>query len=311
MKNQTLATEFILLGFSKDLSINLTLFVLFFLIYVITVIGNCLIILMIVINPRLHTPMYFFICKLSFIDLCNSSSAIPKMLMDLLTTQPTVSLVACLSQVNVLLLIGTMECQLLVLMAYDRCLAICLPLRYSILMRWSMCHILIALIYLFSFLVILLPSLLMPVALCYPNQINHFMCESIAVLHLSCDKNYIKELVIFLLSFMTILLPFAFIIMSYVCIIISVLKIRSAGRAKAFSTCTSHVTVVAMYFGTGMVTYLGPTQDKSSNQGKYVSIFYVIIAPLLNPIIYSLNNREVKKTFKKLLLKCHFPFNSN
>ncbi|XP_075717748.1 olfactory receptor 2A7-like [Rhinoderma darwinii] len=301
MKNKTLATEFILVGFSDDLMINLILFVLFLIIYVFTVIGNVLIIHIIILNTKLHTPMYFFISKLSFIDLCNSCFATPKMLMDLLSTQRTISLVACLAQVNILLLIGTTECLLLVLMAYDRCLAICLPLQYQVLMKWNICHRLTALIWIFSFLIIILPSFLMPVALCNPNQINHFMCESLAVLHLSCDRNYDKERAIFLLSFITILLPFSFIIMSYVCIIYSVLKIHSVGRAKAFSTCTSHVTVVAMYFGTGMVTYLGPSQDKSSNQGKYVSIFYVIIAPFLNPLIYSLNNREVKKTFTKLL----------
>ncbi|KAG9466682.1 hypothetical protein GDO78_016285 [Eleutherodactylus coqui] len=304
MKNKTLATEFILLGFSKDHTINSILFVLFFLIYVITIIGNSLIILVIIINPIMHTPMYFFITKLSIIDLCNSSSAVPKMLMNLLSTQRTISLLACLTQLHFLLLIGTSECFLLVLMAYDRCLAICLPLHYPVIMKWSMCHILAALIWIFSLLVIIFPSLLMPVALCYPNQINHFMCESIAVLHLSCDKNYMKELVIFLLSFITILLPFAFIITSYLCIIHAVLKIKSSGRAKAFSTCTSHVSVVAMYFGTGMVTYLGPLQKKSSNQGKHVSIFYVIIAPLLNPLVYSLNNRDVKKALTKLLSKC-------
>ncbi|KAM3931053.1 olfactory receptor 2A7-like [Leptodactylus fuscus] len=301
MKNKTLATEFILLGFSKDLGINVILFVLFFLIYVMTILLNGLIIHIVVLNPQLHTPMYYFISKLSFIDLCNSSSAVPKMLVDLFSTRRTISLAACLTQVNVLLLIGSTECFLLVLMAYDRFLAICLPLHYPVLMRWSMCHRLTALIWVFSVLVIILPSFLMPVSLCYPNQINHFMCESLAVLHLSCDKNYVKEFVIFLLSFITILLPFTFIIVSYTCIIISVLKIRAAGRAKAFSTCTSHVTVVAMYFGTGMVTYLGPSQEKSSNQGKYVSIFYVIIAPLLNPLIYSLNNGEVKKKTQKLL----------
>ncbi|XP_072000328.1 olfactory receptor 2A12-like [Engystomops pustulosus] len=300
MKNKTLAYEFILLGFSEDVDINLFLFVLFFLIYVMTIIVNGLIIHVVITNPRLHTPMYYFISKLSFIDLCNSSSAVPKMLVDLLSAEKTISLMACLVQVNMLLLIGSTECLLLVLMAYDRCLAICLPLHYPVLMRWSVCHRLTALIWIFSFVAIMLPLLLMPVALCYPNQINHFMCESLAVLNLSCDRNYTKERVIFSLSFVTILFPFAFIIISYICIIFSVLKIKAAGRAKAFSTCTSHVTVVAMYFGTGMATYLGPPQEKSSSRGKYVSIFYIIIAPFLNPLIYSVNNGEVKKTIKRL-----------
>nr|DBA25547.1 TPA: hypothetical protein GDO54_009923 [Pyxicephalus adspersus] len=302
MKNKTLATEFILLGFSNNLTMNKLLYVLFFGIYFITIAGNCLIIYMIIIHPHLHSPMYFLLVSLSFIDICNSSSALPRLLVDLLSTYRKISLAACLIQVNMLLLIGATECQLLVLMAYDRYLAICHPLRYPTLMRWSICYRLIGLVVLFSFITIIVPSMVMPVSLCNPNHINHFMCEALQVLQLSCDKNYAKELLIFVLSFITILFPFVLILSSYICILFSVLKINCVGRFKAFSTCTSHLTVVALFFGTGMVTYLGSLSHHSPIQGKYISIFYVIVPPMLNPLIYSFN-REVKMTLSKSLNK--------
>ncbi|CAJ0962807.1 unnamed protein product [Ranitomeya imitator] len=244
--------------------------------------------------------MYFFLVNLSFIDLCYSSSAIPKLLVDLLSTHRTISVIGCLIQFKVLLLVAGSECQLLAVMAYDRYIAICRPLHYQVLMRWSVCCHLAAFVWIFSFINIIIPSLVMPIIVCYPNKINHFMCEVLSVLRLSCDDTSLQELVIFIVGFFAIVLPFMLIILSYICIISTVLKIRAAGRSKAFSTCTSHITVVATYFGTAMVTYLTPPSVESPNQDKYVSIFYVIISPMLNPLIYSLGNREVKKAVTKL-----------
>ncbi|CAI9607689.1 unnamed protein product [Staurois parvus] len=302
MKNKTIAMEFILLGFSNELTINQFLFVLFFWIYLLIIIGNGLIILVIIIYPHLHSPMYFFLSNLSFIDVCYSSSALPRLLVDLLSTCRKISLAACLTQIHMLLLMGATEYQLLALMAYDRYLAICHPLHYPTLMRWSICYRLTSLVWIFSFIIILVPSIVMPETLwCGAHEINHFMCEALEVLQLSCDKNDAKELLIFLLSFVTILIPFLLILTSYVCILLSILKIRSVGRSKAFSTCTSHITVVALFFGTGMITYLGSLSCHSPNQGKYISIFYVIVPPMLNPLIYSLNNREVKIALSKSL----------
>ncbi|KAM3931060.1 olfactory receptor 2G3-like [Leptodactylus fuscus] len=302
-ENQTVITEVILLGFSNDPRINTVLFLLFLTFYLVTIIGNFLIICIIIANAHLHIPMYFFLCNLSFIDFCYSSTAVPKLLVDLLSLQRTISKLACGMQLYIILFMGGTECQLLVLMAYDRYIAICRPLHYPVQMRWSVCYRLTAFVWIFSFMIYIFPSLLMPITLCNRNQINHFMCELLAVLKLSCGDLYMNELVIFSTSFISLLLPFMFIIISYLCIISSVLKIRTSARYKAFSTCTSHIIVVALYFGTGMVTYFGPSSQYSSNQEKYISIFYVVICPMLNPLIYSLNNREVKKSLKSLFTK--------
>ncbi|XP_069830417.1 olfactory receptor 2A12-like [Dendropsophus ebraccatus] len=209
---------------------------------------------------------------------------------------------ACTIQVLLQLWIGANECLLLAIMAYDRYVAICHSLHYVVVMRWSVCFWLMAFVLIFSFLIVFLPSIAMPVTLCYPNKVNHFMCEAISVMKLACDDIPDNKMYILFSSVISLLFPFVIILVSYVCIIASILKISSAGRSKAFSTCSSHITVVALYFGTGMVTYLGPSTDASSDQEKYVSIFYVIISPMVNPFIYSLNNRDVKGTIVKMFL---------
>ncbi|KAG9462203.1 hypothetical protein GDO78_014684, partial [Eleutherodactylus coqui] len=301
IKNQTLATELFLMGFSRDVKTNIVLFCIFLLVYVITFIANSVIIYVIFYCPHLHTPMYFFLCILSFLDLSYSSTVMPKLLADLLSTDHKISIGACAIQLYFILLLGGTECLLLAVMAYDRYLAICCPLHYPILMRWSICYCLTAIMGFLGFLIFVLPSLLAPVPICYPNQLNHFMCEVLAVLKLACGQIYLSEFVIFYSSFISLLLPFVCIIISYTCIIVSVLKIRSSGRLKAFSTCTSHISVVVLFFGTGMIMYFGPSSLYSSNQEKYISVVYVILTPMLNPIIYSLNNRDVKVSFRKVL----------
>ncbi|XP_044144678.1 olfactory receptor 13-like [Bufo gargarizans] len=302
MNNKTLATEVILLGFTNDVKTNICLFPIFFLIYMFCVFGNSLIICLIILTPSLHTPMYFFLVNLSFVDLSYSSSGIPKLLVDLLSTRKTISVIGCLIQFKAVLLIGVTECQLLAVMAYDRYIAICRPLHYHVLMRWSVCCYLAAFTWIFSFINVTIPSFAMPITLCNPNKINHFMCEVLSVLRLSCYDTSLQELVIFSIGFIVLFLPFGLIIVSYACIISSVLKIHSAGRSKAFSTCTSHITVVAMFLGAFMVTYLRPVTE-SVNKDKYFFIFCVMISPTLNPLIYSLNNREVKKILAKYILQ--------
>ncbi|XP_063775262.1 olfactory receptor 2B6-like [Pseudophryne corroboree] len=304
-KNQTILNEFILLGFSKDPVVNAALFVLFFNIYIVTIAGNGLMICMVFLNPQLHKPMYFFLCILSILDLCYSTTTVPRLLADLFSTHRIISSGACGIQLYVILLVEGCECLLLALMAYDRYVAICQPLYYSAVMTWSVCYKQVALSLIASFMMCILPSLFMQITLCY-NQINHFMCELLAILKLSCNDISSNELVIFSVSFLfSLLLPLVLIIVSYGCIIVSVLKIRTAGRSKAFSTCTSHLVVVALYFGTAMLMYFGPSSQYSTNQEKYSSICYVILSPMLNPLIYSLNNREVKETFQKQVSKCN------
>ncbi|KAM3931074.1 olfactory receptor 5AR1-like [Leptodactylus fuscus] len=302
MENQTLVTELVLLGFTKDPKINIVLFVLFLLIYIVTIAGNGLIICMIIINPHLHKPMYFFLCILSLLDLGYSSTALPKLLTDLFSTERTISLSACVIQLYVIVLVEGSECLLLAVMAYDRYVAICQPLHYPILMRWGNCYTLIGFVFLITFMLTIFPAIFTPVTLCR-NRINHFMCEMLAILTLSCENTSSNELVIFSVSFLSLLLPLLLILLSYARILYSVMKIQSTGRSKAFSTCTSHLAVVALYFGTVMLMYFGPSSMYSTNQEKYSSIFYVIVSPMLNPLIYSLNNREVKDAFKKVLTK--------
>ncbi|KAG9468591.1 hypothetical protein GDO78_022408 [Eleutherodactylus coqui] len=295
--NRTLATEVILLGFSKNVKINLALFFVFLAIYIVTLSGNGFMVCVIIFCSHLHTPMYFFLCNLAFIDYFYSSSIVLKLLVDLFSSSGKTSLTVCGIQVYFWLFLGGTECLLLVIMAYDRYIAICKPLHYPILMRWSICFQLIVLVWVSSFMTSVLPSLLMPVRVCNPNEMNHFMCEVLVVVKLSCDSTEKNEIVMRFFSFISILFPFVFILLSYACILSSVFKIRSAGRSKAFSTCTSHVTVVTLFYGTALIMYCGPSSKYSPNFGKYISVFYTIIIPMLNPLIYSLKNKEVTKIF--------------
>ncbi|KAM9316352.1 olfactory receptor 2A12-like [Gastrophryne carolinensis] len=301
-RNQTIITEIILFGFTRNPTINAFLFILFFIIYLVTVLGNALIIGTILLNYHLHIPMYYFLCMLSIFDLSYSSTAVPRLLSDLFSSERTISTAACTVQIYVILLLEGCECLLLAIMAYDRYVAICQPLHYPILMRWRICYKLTTMMFILGFMMCIFPSIFMRISLC-SNQINHFMCEVLAVLKLACDSTSSNEAVIFSISFMTLLIPFVLIIISYICILSTVFKIQSAGRAKAFSTCSSHLTVVGLYFGTVMLMYFGPPSHYSTDQEKYSSIFYVIVSPMLNPLIYSLNNMEVKNTVKKLLSK--------
>ncbi|XP_069830422.1 olfactory receptor 2B6-like [Dendropsophus ebraccatus] len=298
----TTFTEFILLGFTMNPKINAVLFLFFFIIYLVTFTGNSLILYTVIFNPKLHKPMYFFLCVLSILDLCYSTTALPRLLADLVSTERTISHSACVLQIYIILVVEGSECQLLVVMAFDRYVAICHPLHYPILMHWGNCCKLVALAFFLSFMLCTVPSLVSPITLCY-NQINHFMCEMLAFIKLSCKSISSSELQIFSISFITLLLPLLLILLSYARILASILKIRSAGRSKAFSTCTSHLAVVALYFGTVMLMYFDPSSMYSTDQEKYSSIFYIIVSPMLNPLIYSLSNREVKDTVKKVIVK--------
>ncbi|KAG8538893.1 hypothetical protein GDO81_021823 [Engystomops pustulosus] len=295
--NRTLATEVILLGFSKNSKINLALFFYFLVIYLVTLFGNGFMVFVIIFSSHLHTPMYFFLCNLAFIDFFYSSTTVPKLLVDLWSSSGRTSIIVCGIQVHVGLFLGGTECLLLALMAYDRYAAICKPLYYPVLMRWSMCHRLVALVWVCSFMNSALPSLLMPMRICNPNQLNHFVCEVLVVIKMSCDSTAKNDLVILFLSLFSLFFPFVFILVSYACILQSVLKIQSVGRSKAFSTCSSHVIVVTMFYGTALIMYCGPSSKYSPNFGKYISVFYAIIIPMLNPLIYSLKNKEVTKIF--------------
>ncbi|XP_075056540.1 olfactory receptor 13C9-like [Mixophyes fleayi] len=302
IENKTMFKEFILIGFSQDLQTRILLFVMFLLMYTLTIIGNSLLICVIIISPQLHTPMYYFLCNLSFLDLLYSSSSLPKMLLDVFSKRKRISIIGCVVQMKSGLFLGTTECVLLAVMAYDRYIAIRFPLHYTINMNWQTCKIITVIMWPGSFILSAIPTA-KPLVFCRKNILDHFVCEVLALLELACGDITYHKTAIFVVSLFTLMAPIVFIVVSYICIIISILKIHSAGgRSKAFSTCASHLTVVLMFYGTSMTMYMGQTKSFSSSL-KYISLIYGAVTPVLNPLIYSLRNNEVKEAVQKTLTK--------
>ncbi|KAM4043924.1 olfactory receptor 13D1-like [Anomaloglossus baeobatrachus] len=301
--NQTFTTYFIFIGLSKNFQICIFLFVVFFLIYVLTVLGNSVLIIIVMVSPQLHTPMYYFLGNLSFLDLFFSSCNVPKMLFDLLSEERRISVVGCLIQMNISLFLGGIECMLLPVMAYDRYIAICLPLYYTTIMNWTLCKCLTVIMWVLSFILSIFPTLFKPLVFCKGRNLDHFACEILGLLDLACGDLSFYKIGSAVISFFTLFLPFTFIVVSYICIIISIWNIHSSdGRSKAFSTCSSHLTVVLMFFGTSMAMYMVQKRSSSSHL-KYTSLIYGVVTPVLNPLIYSLRNNEVKEISRKLLLQ--------
>uniref|UniRef100_A0A8C5MXM5 Olfactory receptor n=1 Tax=Leptobrachium leishanense TaxID=445787 RepID=A0A8C5MXM5_9ANUR len=300
--NQTAITEFILIGLSQNPMAKNLLFVLFLFVYVVTVCGNVTLICTVIANAHMHTPMYYFLCHLSFIDLFFSSSTVPKMLLDMICINGgRISYMGCVLQMNISLFLGETECILLAVMAYDRYIAICHPLHYMVIMSWRRCKYTMVIVWLGCFGCTVVPTISGQRPICKGNVINHFVCEVIALLKLVCGDTSYEEAKITLGSFFTLLVPFAFIITTYLCIIRSMLKIHSVdGRMKTFTTCTSHITVVVLFYGTSMTLYLGQAKHLT-NKHKVITVFYAVVTPMLNPLIYSLRNNEVKGAFMKTI----------
>ncbi|XP_069830442.1 olfactory receptor 13H1-like [Dendropsophus ebraccatus] len=313
--NWTMNTEFILIGFSQNFQISVYLFILFFVIYILTILGNGFLIGTVIVTPKLHTPMYYFLCNLSFLDLCYSSCTVPKLLFDVLSKKRRISVIMCLTQMNIGLILGGIECMLLAVMAYDRYIAICSPLHYTTIMSWRVCRYITVIIWFGSLILSSFPTMSRPLVFCKENQLNHFFCEILLLLEVACGDLSFYKITIVVVGFFTLLSPPVFIIGSYTCIIVSILKMRSSrGRSRAFSTCASHVTVVIMFFGTSMTMYMGQTRSFSPYL-KYISLVYMVITPVLNPLIYSLRNNDVKQAFGKILTRCslsqhHWPQNT-
>ncbi|XP_072489094.1 olfactory receptor 5M5-like [Notamacropus eugenii] len=307
--NLTSVTEFILLGLSSQPELQIYLFLLFLMIYLMILLGNLLIVLLILRDLRLHTPMYFFLTNLSSIEVCYTSCVFPQMLAHFLAERKSISYSCCLIQVYTSLSFGIAVCYILSVMAYDRYVAIRDPLRYSVTMSWGICGRLAAGSWLGGFMFSTgFTVATFQLSFCHNNAVNHFLCEMPALLHLSCTDTSQAELVMHVLCIFTLLSPITFIILSYAHIIIAVLRIRSAqGRRKAFSTCSSHLIVVTLFFGTLMSLYLKPKSLSSPEYNKIVSVFYLAFTPVLNPLIYSLRNKEVKMALKKLLGKSEQP----
>ncbi|XP_006133627.2 olfactory receptor 8U9-like [Pelodiscus sinensis] len=299
--NHSEVTEFILSGLTDRLELQVPLFVLFLLIYVVTMVWNGVMILLIKIDPRLHTPMYFFLGNLSFCDLCYSSVIAPKMLQNFLTKRKSISHAACAVQMCLCFFFQDIECLLLAVMAYDRYVAICNPLLYRITMSRWLCNLLVAGVYGVALTdAVTNTYYTFQLSFCKSAIINHFFCDMPPMLALSCSDTRINEMVMFAFACFIIVSSVVTVLLSYVYIISTILRIQSAkGRRKAFSTCTCHLTAVAMFHGTLLFMYFRPSSSYSMDTDKIASLFYTLVIPMLNPLIYSLRNTEVKGALRK------------
>uniref|UniRef100_A0A8C3T3C9 Olfactory receptor n=1 Tax=Chelydra serpentina TaxID=8475 RepID=A0A8C3T3C9_CHESE len=303
--NHSEATEFILSGLTDRPELQIPLFGVFLLIYSITLVGNVGMILLITIDPRLHTPMYFFLRILSFCDLCFSSIISPKMLFNFLAERKSISYTACAVQMSLSIAFADAECLLLSVMAYDRYVAICKPLLYTVTMSRKLCKQLVA----GAFAVGMVDSIIctcftFQLSFCNSNIINHFFCDIPPLLALSSSDTCSNEIVMFAFTGCITVISFVTVLLSYVYIISTILQIRSAeGRRKAFSTCSFHLTAVSLLYGTQFFMYLRPTSSYSMDTDKVASVFYTLVIPMLNPLIYSLRNTEVKEALRRAMNK--------
>ncbi|XP_057584978.1 olfactory receptor 5W2-like [Hippopotamus amphibius kiboko] len=298
-------TEFIFLGFTENTKKKVTLFTMFLPVYLINLLVNLGMITLIRTDPQLHTPMYFFLSHLSFCDLCYSTAIGPKMLVDLFAKNRSIPFYGCALQFLIFCTFADSECLLLAVMAYDRYKAISTPLLYAVSMSSRVCSLLMAGVYLMGIADALIhTTLAFRLCFCRSNEINHFFCDLPPLFLLSCSDIQVNELALFIVFGFIELSTISGVLVSYCYIILSVLKIHSAeGRFKAFSTCTSHLAAVAIFQGTILFMYFRPSSSYSLDQDKMTSLFYTLVIPMLNPLIYSLKNKDVKQALKRLKLK--------
>ncbi|KAM8896882.1 LOW QUALITY PROTEIN: olfactory receptor 10R2-like [Lycaon pictus] len=304
MANSSRVTEFLLLGFSSFGELQPVLFVLFLGLYLIILSGNFTIISVIRLDRSLHTPMYFFLCVLSTSEVFYTIVILPKMLINLLSVLRTLSFISCATQMFFFLGFAVTNCLLLGVMGYDRYTAICQPLRYPVLMSWRVCAQLAATCIVSGFLISLVATtLVFSLPFCGSNRVNHYFCDISPVIRLACAETYINKLVIFICGVLVLVVPLIFII-SYGFIVRTILKIPSAdGKRKAFSTCASHLIVVIVHYGCASSVYLRPSVKYSSDKERLVTVTYTIITPLLNPMVYSLRNKDVQLAIRKMIGK--------
>ncbi|XP_048216584.1 olfactory receptor 8H1-like [Perognathus longimembris pacificus] len=304
-RNKTNMSYFILVGLTDSGEIQLVLSLLFFLIYLISMLGNLGMIVVIWLDHQLHTPMYFFLTHLSFLDLCYSNVITPKTLANLLTSSKSISFVGCFTQMFFFVLLVATECFLLASMAYDRYIAICNPLHYPVIMSPRLCRALLSGSYMVGFMDSLVNDLCVSrLHFCNSNIIQHFFCDTSPILMLSCNETYSTEMMIMFLAGSTVMVSLVIISVSYVSILSTILKISStSGKQKAFSTCASHLLGVTIFYGTIIFTYLKPKKSYSLGKDQVASVFYTIVIPMLNPLIYSLRNKEVKNAFLRVVQK--------
>ena len=295
--NETQISEFLLLGLSKKIEFQPLIFGLFLSMYLITVIGNLLIILAISSDPHLHTPMYFFLSNLSFVDVCFTSTTIPKMLKNIQTENKTITYEGCITQIHFFLLFATMEIFLLTVMAYDRFVAICYPLHYTIIMNPRVCGLLALMSWMMSVLNSLLQSLMVLwLSFCTDLEIPHFFCEINQLIQLACSDMFLNEILMYFVAAILGGGSLTGILYSYSKIVSSIQRISSAqGKYKAFSTCASHLSVVSLFYCTCLGVYLSSAATHSSHSTATMSVMYIVVTPMLNPFIYSLRNKDIKR----------------
>ncbi|XP_077020928.1 olfactory receptor 2A5-like isoform X1 [Tamandua tetradactyla] len=303
--NQTWITDFILVGFQLSVEMEVFLFGIFSLLYTFSLMTNAMILGLIYLDSRLHTPMYFFLSHLALLDIAYASNNVPKMLESLLKQKKNIPFISCLIQTFLYMALAATECLILVVMSYDRYVAICHPLHYSVIMNWRVCTILAVTSWAFCFLLALIHVvLILRLPFCGPRRINHFFCEILSVLKLACADTRLNQLVLFAACVFILAGPLCLVLVSYTRILVSILRIQSGeGHRKAFSTCSSHLCVVGLFFGSAIVMYMTPKSRHPEEQQKILSLFYSLFNPMLNPLIYSLRNAEVKSALKRVLCK--------
>ncbi|XP_028377092.1 putative olfactory receptor 7A2 [Phyllostomus discolor] len=299
--NQTQVSYFILLGFSQDSENQPILFCIFLSMYLITVLGNLIIILTITSDSYLHMPMYFLLSNLSLADICFTSTTIPKMLVNIQTQSKVITYAGCITQMCFFNIFGVMDTLLLTLMAYDRFVAICHPLHYTLIMDAHLCSLLVLISWFISTTYSLTQSLLtLRLSFCTNWEISHFYCELAQALTIACSDTLINHILIYMGTTLFVIVPFSGILCSYIRIVSSILRIPSThGKYKAFSTCGSHLSTVSLFYGTGLGVYL--SSDAPSWRNMIASVMYTVVTPMLNPFIYSLRNRDIKRALQKVL----------
>ncbi|XP_058383406.1 olfactory receptor 5B3-like [Diceros bicornis minor] len=305
MDNRTEVTQFILLGLTNAPELQVLLFIMFTLIYLTNMVGNLGMILLILMNSHLHTSMYYFLCNLSLVDLCYSSAVTPTVMAGFITADQVISYNACVAQMFAFAAFATMETFFLAAMAYDRYAAVCKPLHYTTTMTTSVCACLIIGCYVCGFLnASIHVGNTFHLSFCMSNVVHHFFCDIPAVMVLFCSDRHVSELVLLYVASFNVIFAVLVILISYLFIFITILKMHSsAGYQKALSTCASHLTAVSIFYATVIIMYLQPSSRHSMDTDKTASVFYTMIIPMLNPVVYSLRNKEVKRAFKKVLLE--------
>lgn len=301
--NQTTVSEFILAGFTDDPLLCISLFVVFLTIYIITLLGNIGMIALIHLDSHLQTPMYFFLSNLSFSDLCYSTVIVPKTLVNFLTEKKSISFTGCATQFYFYAVFASVECLLLAAMAYDRYIAICSPLRYSVLMPRKVCIWLVLASYLVGCINGMIhTNTVFRLPFCGSNIIDHFFCDVPLILKLACSDTMLNHILLFVISSLIGLCSFLIILISYVYILLTIRKISSSeGRKKTFSTCASHLVAVSLFYTTILFIYLKPSSTYSAGQDQVAAVFYTVVIPMVNPLIYSLRNKEVKDALRRIV----------